>query len=163
VTGRSKVKPARAADKSSNSCSFDLKSAIQKDFAFCLKLYVSSMEQHLSALNAWDREKAEATFESYFKTEEIRIILMDGNQAGCIQVSETAEAINLDQIHLYKEYRNRGIGSQLIMETMAIATGKKKPVLLSLIHGNRAVNLYQRLGFRPNGEDLTKFHMRWDG
>lgn len=163
MTGRNKIKSATAAAKSSNSCSFDLKSAIQKDFAFCLKLYVSSMEQHLSALNAWNREKAEATFESYFKTEEIRIILVGGNHVGWIQVSETAKAINLDQIHLYEEYQNRGIGSRLIMETMAIATDKKKPVLLSLIRGNRAMNLYQRMGFRPDGEDLTKFHMRWDG
>ena len=140
---------------------FNMRGSDTSDFAFCKGLYVDSMKPLLCALDAWDEKKANAAFKSYFKTDEIRIILVLGQMAGWMQVSETANAICLDQIHLLEEYRTCGIGSQLINETKSVATAKKKPILLSIIRGNPAIRLYKRLGFLPESEDDTKFHMRW--
>jgi ribosomal protein S18 acetylase RimI-like enzyme len=38
----------------------------------------------------------------------------------------------------------------------------RKTGLLSVLRGNHAISLYRRLGFKPNGSDKTKLHMRWD-
>jgi GNAT superfamily N-acetyltransferase len=141
---------------------FDFRAATNTDFEFCELLYMSSMKPLLKALDAWDEQKVTACFKDYFITGEIRIILVDSIEVGWIQVSETADAINLDQVHLLEEFRGRGIGSQLIEDTMANAAGKGRPVLLSLVRGNRAIRLYERLGFSPDGKDSTKDHMRWE-
>lgn len=137
--------------------------ALAGDFDFCRALYFSSMRPLLEALGAWDEEKAETAFKEYFKPEEIRIVLVDGKEVGWIQVSETENEIHLDQIHLNEEVRGKGIGTKLVRETMANARSIGKPVLLSLLRGNRAITLYRRLGFKPNGSDRTKLHMRWNG
>ncbi|MCP4181841.1 MAG: GNAT family N-acetyltransferase [Hyphomicrobiales bacterium] len=154
--------PPKQANVGMSTSIFDLRPALKSDFDFCKTLYKSSMKPLLSALDAWDEQKATTTFKGYFKTEEIQIISVDGCQAGWIQVSETESAINIDQIHLFEKFRALGIGTRLINNTKIDATRKEKPVLLSLIRGNTAVKLYQRLGFEPDGKDDTKFHMRWD-
>lgn len=133
-----------------------------EDFEFCRGLYFASMRPLLEALRAWNAKRAENAFKEYFKPEEIRIVLVDGTEVGWIQVSETEREIHLDQIHLNEEMRGKGIGTQLILETMAEASRTGKPLLLSLLRGNRAMSLYRRLGFKPNGSDPTKLHMRWD-
>ena len=149
-------------DVHKNPLNFETRLATESDFKFCKALYISSMKPLLGALNSWNEKNATAAFKSYFKIDEIRIILVDVCQAGWVQVSENTETINIDQIHLIDDYRCRGIGSQIIKNTMAEAVKKEKPVLLSLIRGNPAIKLYERLGFNPDGKDKTKFHMRWD-
>lgn len=133
------------------------------DFDFCRALYFSSMRPLLERLGAWDEKKAESAFKEYFKPEEIRVVLVDGKEAGWIQVSQTDSEVHLDQIHLNEDVRGKGIGTKLVCETMADARSAGKPLLLSLLRGNRAISLYRRLGFKPNGSDKTKLHMRWTG
>lgn len=140
-----------------------MRPAIAGDFGFCRALYLSSMYPLQKALGIWDEKKVKNAFKGYFKPEEIRIVLVDGVKVGWIQVSQTESEVHLDQIHLYEEVREQGIGTKLIRETMADARRAGKPVLLSLLRGNRAISLYRRLGFEPNGSDNTKLHMRWSG
>jgi hypothetical protein len=45
---------------------------------------------------------------------------------------------------------------------MQKAASKGKPLHLSMIKGNPAITLYQRLGFAFCGEDDIKFHMLWE-
>jgi GNAT superfamily N-acetyltransferase len=135
--------------------------AVADDFKFCRCLYFSSMRPLLVALGAWDEQKAESAFRGYFDPREVSIIMKDGKRVGWIQISETESAVNLDQIHLESDLRGKGIGTGLMLETMAYARNAGKPLLLSLLRGNRAMSLYERLGFKPNGSDHTKLHMRW--
>ena len=138
-----------------------MRPAVAGDFGFCLALYLSSMCPLQQALGICDEKKVKNAFKKYFKPEEIRIVLMDGVEAGWIQVSHTESEVHLDQIHLNEKIRGRGVGTKFICETMADARNVGKPVLLSLLRGNRAISLYRRLGFKPNGSDHTKLHMRW--
>lgn len=155
-------KPAEARD-TGKLCEVRLRPALPSDFGFCRTLYFSCMRPLLEALGAWDAKKADDAFDEYFEPDEIRIVVVDGVEAGWIQVSQTGDELHLDQIHLIETVRGRGIGTQLMRETMAHARSVGKPVLLSLLRGNRAVGLYRKLGFKPNGSDKTKLHMRWDG
>ena len=158
--GRSPPKGKTSSDRMPD---FTLRPATKDDFVFAKSLYMASMKPLLSALEAWDDEKANTTFQDYFKPEEIRLIAINGADIGWIQVSETNGEIHLDQLHLLEPYRNRGIGTRLIKQTQAQARKKGKPLCLSFVRGNRAKALYERLGFRHAGSDVTKIHMRWNG
>ena len=95
------------------------------------------------------------------QADETKIIGVDGKAVGFLQVSETENAITLAQIHIESDYRDRGIGTRLLRDLLSDAAAKRKPVLLSVVRGNRARVLYERLGFLIGGEDATKLHMRW--
>ncbi|MEL7203924.1 MAG: GNAT family N-acetyltransferase, partial [Pseudomonadota bacterium] len=90
---------------------------------------------------------------------EISIITMKGEDVGWIQVSDTDDELCLDQLHLIETVRDKGTGTYLINSTISEAARQSKKVSLSLVKGNRAQRLYERLGFRQVAEDDTKIHM----
>ncbi len=156
-------RPAKAGRAGNRMPRFTLRPATPADFRFAKDLYMASMQPLLTALDAWDEAKADASFRDYFKPDEVRMITLDGADVGWIQVSETDGEIHLDQLHLVEPLRNLGIGTSLIQRTQVEARKKARPLRLSFVRGNRAAALYERLGFRHVGSDATKIHMQWDG
>jgi ribosomal protein S18 acetylase RimI-like enzyme len=66
-------------------------------------------------------------------------------------------------ISLYKEYRNRGIGSQLLNQMLALlkADGYKS-VSLSVQKANYAMKMYQKAGFTVISDDTEEAIMKCD-
>jgi len=153
--------PQKATGMKKQMPVFALRPATPADFHFAKTLYMSSMQPLLTALGAWDEAKAEASFRDYFKPEEVRVIILDGADIGWIQVSEGDNELHLDQLHLIESLRNLGIGTSLIRQLQGEARMKDRPLRLSFVRGNRAAALYERLGFRHVGSDVTKIHMQW--
>lgn len=141
---------------------FELRRARVSDFGFVVRLYLDTMQPLLTQLNAWDERDTLARFNGYFRLRETRIIHCDGQDVGFFQVSETPSEITLAQIHIEPQFRHRGIGTFLVQGLLRDAAARDKPVLLSVVRGNRARGLYERLGFLVTDEDATKLHMRWE-
>lgn len=139
--------------------SFQLRPAKADDYEFARALYLNSMKPLLSELDAWDADKIDAAFQGYFIVDEVRVVTLDGSDVGWIQVSTTPTELCLDQIHLVDEVHNRGIGGKLIRDVLDQAFAQGKNVSLSLVKGNPAMHLYERMGFRLVSEDETKYHM----
>jgi len=64
------------------------------------------------------------------------------------------------QIQILPSHQGRGIAAQLIGEFLRQADHADVPVTLSVLKGNKAVNLYQRLGFQVVDTDDASFKMR---
>jgi ribosomal protein S18 acetylase RimI-like enzyme len=143
--------------------SFVLRNGRRRDYAFAQRLYVETMEPLLTELGAWDEQQIVARFKQAFDPAEVQIIQVNGVDAGYLQVSESAEEISLDRIHLAAPFRSHGIGTRLIRELMSAARAKGKPVSLTVVRNNPAFALYRRLGFQVVGEDETRLFMRWAG
>lgn len=63
-------------------------------------------------------------------------------------------------ISLYKEYRNKGIGNQLMIEMIMLLRNKGyKQVSLSVQKANYAVKMYLKLGFKTIKETEDEFVM----
>lgn len=116
----------------------------------------------LTKLDAWDETDRINKFNGHYELAEVQVILLDGRDVGWLQVSETEQELELAQIHIEQEFCSQGIGSQLIRKLMKEAQQKGKSVFLSFVRGNRALSLYQRLGFSIISEDEHKQHMRWE-
>ncbi|MEL6450004.1 MAG: GNAT family N-acetyltransferase [Pseudomonadota bacterium] len=141
---------------------FGLRTASHADFPFARRLYLSSMQPLLTALDAWNADEIDCAFRGYFIPDEVRFVTIDDEDVGWFQVSKTDAALWLDQLHLVEDVRGQGIGTALIHKVIADATAQGKDVNLSLIKGNPAHALYRRLGFRRTSEDETKLHMRYE-
>ena len=77
-----------------------------------------------------------------------------------MQLREKERCIQNEQIHLVAPWRDHGIGGALIKDIIARAQASGRAVELSVMRGNPAIRLYNRLGFRLVGEDPEKLHMR---
>ncbi len=138
-----------------------LRQARKSDFEFVLALYLESTKPLLIALG--DREEVGIgdRFKASYRAQRARVISVGADVIGWMEVSRSAQAFHLHQLHLVKEYRNKGIGTRLIGSLMDTARAERCPVTLNVIKGNPAQSLYLRLGFRVIGEDDTRLHMGW--
>ena len=57
-------------------------------------------------------------------------------------------------------FQGRGIGTQVMKQLIGEAATAGQAVCLDVVKINRALRLYERLGFRITGEEERKFYMR---
>lgn len=93
---------------------------------------------------------------------------VDGKVAGAVWVRVMEDYGHLEEgvpsfaISLYKEYRNRGIGTAL-MERMIqeLAERGYEKASLAVQKTNYAVRMYQKVGFEIVGENEEEYLMMW--
>ncbi|MDZ5697896.1 GNAT family N-acetyltransferase [Chelativorans sp. M5D2P16] len=142
---------------------FELRPARRDEFAFAESIYIDVMRPLLLGLNSWNEAARRGALRRSFKASDTSIITLNGMDIGWMQVSERDTDYNIAQIHLLKEYCGRGIGTQLINALLERARREGKTVSLSAVRTNRAIRLYERLGFRVIEPDATPIiDMVWD-
>ena len=87
--------------------------------------------------------------------------MLDGQNAGRLIVHRTRETLRIVDLALLPQYRNCGIGTELLRRVFGEAAATKKPLRLKVLKGNRAARLYQRLGFAPVGETDLHLELEW--
>ena len=134
---------------------FALRPGRRDDFAFAEAIYIDSMRPLMIALGSWNEAERRASLRRSYKTTEISIVTLNGADIGWMQVSERDTDYNLAQIQLLDDYCGRGIGTSLIRDLLDRAGNEGKTVSLSAVRTNRAIRLYERLGFRIVDPDAT--------
>jgi ribosomal protein S18 acetylase RimI-like enzyme len=106
----------------------------------------------------WDDAAKEAFLRMQFSAQDrwyheqtpdasYQVVLVDGEPAGRLYVDRRADEIRIVDISLLPEYRGRGIGSALLGDVLAEADAARKRVSIHVERFNRALGLYERLGF----------------
>ncbi len=148
-----------------------LRAATPVDRDFLLSVFASTREAELAAL-AWAPEQSRAFLQMQFNVQqqsydarypdaENSIILLSDRPIGRMLVRRSDTTIELVDVALLSEYRNRGIGTALIRGLMAEAVATQKPLDLWVYVTNPARRLYQRLGFTKIEEESLYARMRW--
>ncbi len=87
--------------------------------------------------------------------------MTDGQDIGAISVRWSEEAALIADFEMLPAWRGRGIGTALLRGVIAAAEARGLPVRLRVLHGNRARNLYERLGFSVETVTTTHALMRY--
>jgi len=88
------------------------------------------------------------------------IRIFHGELKGCGYIDEHTPEV---AIALFEEYRNQGIGTEMMNQMMALMRGKGyQQVSLSITKGNPAIRLYERLGFKVVDENEEDYIMLMD-
>lgn len=93
---------------------------------------------------------------------------VDGKVAGAVWVRVMEDYGHLEDgvpsfaISLYKEYRNRGIGTALMVRMLQeLAERGYEKASLAVQKANYAVRMYQKVGFEIVGENEEEYLMMW--
>lgn len=151
--------------------SIRLRPVAAEDETFLLKVYKSSRGEDLRELG-WSEDRIskfldmqyeaqQRFFESEYKRASDQIVLREEKLAGRLIVERRDHEIRCIDIALLPEYRNAGIGAFLIRKLQEEAKRDNKPLRLQVIRFNRAVSLFERLGFVRTSETGTHFQMEW--
>ncbi len=130
---------------------------VPADEAFLSQLYRSTRIEEVSA---WGLPPAQcdlflqqqfqaqtAHYNAHYTNADRRIILLGDRAIGRIYVSRSDVEIRLIDIALLPDDRGLGIGTMLVQQLIAEARAAHKPIILYVERFNRALRLYQRLGF----------------
>jgi ribosomal protein S18 acetylase RimI-like enzyme len=143
------------------------------DEAFLLELYAGTREDERVAMGwpdgTWKAfvgmqfNAQQKGYRAVFPNAEFSIILTGDQTIGRMIVNRAEDEIRLVDLAVLPGRRGRGIGTALIQNLLREAAASGKPARLSAIKGQRALQLYQRLGFRKTGEDSMRDRMEWRG
>jgi len=84
-------------------------------------------------------------------------IVIDDKVIGSLLVTKEKDGVLIDEIFIEDEYRNKGLGSNIIKNII----NKNKAVYLWVYKENiKAINLYKKLGFIVEEETKTRYYMK---
>jgi len=118
------------------------------------------MRPYMLQLGVWDEQEQRSSFTTHWKLEEVRIISVDGNDAGWLQVTELPAEIRLQKFFILPQYQRSGIGSEVLSKLLATWRPTGKKIVLRVLKNNPARRFYERLGFTVIAEAGVVFRMR---
>jgi GNAT superfamily N-acetyltransferase len=109
-------------------------------------------------LNNQEKERIRKYVENDILVElnNFKMIKVDGILIGTVGVINYEDGKMIDEIFILEEYRNRGIGTDIINN---ILNKNNKVYLWVYIDNIRAVKLYKRLGFKVKEETDKRYFM----
>ena len=136
------------------------------DDALLLAIYRGTREGEL-ALAGWDEPTCAAFVHQQFEAQRTHyqahwpdarhdLVLCRGTHgtevAGRLWVDRRPDTIHVLDIALLPAWRGRGIGETCLRRLIEEARASGRAVSIHVEQGNPARNLYERLGFQPEGE-----------
>ncbi len=148
-----------------------LRPVVPADEAFLRRAYASTREAEL-ALVDWDDAQKDAFvrmqfdaqrryYEEHYADASFDVILVDGEPAGRLYVARWPGEIRIVDITVLPSHRNRGIGSGLLRDLLAEGSATGKPVTIHVERFNRALPLYERLGFGLSADEGVYLLLEW--
>lgn len=149
-----------------------LRPATAADAPLLLRIYASTREEELAPV-PWTTEQKEAFVAMQFAAQSAHyaehypgmtadVVLVDGEAAGRLLVARWSAEIRIVDIALLAAFRGRGAGGELLAGLMREAAAAGRRLSIHVERANRALGLYERLGFRPVGETGIHLRMEWD-
>lgn len=128
-----------------------------------MDVYASVREEELRQVD-WDDGTKRAFVEQQFNAQDHHykthytdtsydLIVVGGEPAGRLYVARWEREIRIVDIALLPAFRGRGLGGALLGALIEEADDAGKALSIHVEHTNRARGLYERLGFRPVGDE----------
>jgi ribosomal protein S18 acetylase RimI-like enzyme len=142
---------------------YELRSAKREDAEFFWHLRQAALRPHVEKTwGKWDDAQQRKFFDRGFVPRETRVIMVDGQPGGRLDVSRSRLDFFLGLIEILPELQGRGLGSAVVRDLQEEARTKRVPIRLQVIKANeQAVRLYERLDFKRAGETKTHHLMLW--
>ncbi|MBN7764342.1 N-acetyltransferase [Pectobacterium brasiliense] len=136
-----------------------LRPATPEDEQFLFKLRRATMDEHLHRAGViaddsahWQRIK--------YHYNDAYIVLMGSERMGLFKRYKGANEWTIIQIQILPAYQGQGIAAWLLHTFLRQADEANVPVTLSVLNGNRAITLYQRVGFKIVDNDDIALKMK---
>ena len=96
--------------------------ATREDRDFLWQLKVASMREYVEKIYGWDDAVQKKFFENSFHPESIRIIQLENQDVGMVELRHREDDYFLARIEVLPEFQRRGIGSIIIRRITAGAS-----------------------------------------
>jgi ribosomal protein S18 acetylase RimI-like enzyme len=148
-----------------------LRAAMAEDVPLLFRIYASTRTEELE-LTDWDEETKSSFLQMQFEAQSqayqtrfhgigYQIIMLGDVPVGRIFVSHSPAEIRIVDLAILPTFRDRGFGQYLIREVLKEGERTGKPIRLHVEEYNRALRLYQRLGFVSIARSGVYIELEW--
>jgi GNAT superfamily N-acetyltransferase len=134
-----------------------LRAANEADLTFLCRLYASTREEELAAVD-WPPEQKESFLRQQFEAQHawyreqylgatFDVVELDGEPIGRLYVARWKHEVRIVDISLLPAHRGQGRGRRLVEALIGEADAAGKAVSIHVERFNPALRLYARLGF----------------
>ena len=144
-----------------NSKNYKLESATKGDIELLISYKLASILDYAKDLPKEEIEK----ITNYVKTtipkqiNDYNIIIINNKKVGCLLLEKYEDGILLNEIYLDKNYRRKGIGTNILDN---ILYNNSKVYLWVYKENFIALNLYKKLGFKIKETTETRYFMKYE-
>lgn len=128
------------------------------DRAFLCSVYAGTRAEELALVQWSDAQKQafvamqfdaqHSYYQQHYPRASFDLLLLDGQPIGRLYVARHSSEIRIVDIAIVPAYRGQGIGSAVLAALLAEGARAGLPVTIHVERFNRALRLYERLGFR---------------
>lgn len=137
-----------------------LRECREEDRVFVWEVRRQALREYVAAIWGWDEGAQREMFEQRFSPSGHQIIVVDGMDAGLLQLVDEGSNLVVGKIELLPEFQRKGVGTVLMKRILGEAQVRGVPVRLQVLRTNTpARRFYERLGFSVSGETDTHFQM----
>ena len=115
--------------------------------------YADNLEkEELEQIDKYTKEEVLKEINNYYN------IVIDHKIVGCLLLTDYEDGKLLDELYLEEEYRNKGIGSNIIKTIL-----KENTIVYLWVYklNKKAISLYERLGFILKDETENRYYMKY--
>lgn len=135
----------------------ELVTATERDLPFLEAVYASTRQDELKA-TGWGQAQVDEFlamqfaaqhkhYQQHYPEASFDLIHHNNRAVGRLYVDRSLADIRIVDIALLPDFRGMGIGSRLLQSILAESRLTQRPVAIHVEKNNRAIALYQRLGF----------------
>ena len=132
--------------------------ATLEDLSFLVSLRLRTIDPHIRAAGT-QLTLVEHEARARSNLESCSIFVASGRPVGMMKVLRTPGLWNVDQFQIEPDLQRQGIGAQLMRTLQQEALQAKVRLALSVLKGNPALRLYERLGFKIVSETESIYAM----
>ena len=171
MTGVEAAVTGVAADESAAARRVVLRPAVPADRELLFRVYASTREEELAPV-PWPPDAKEAFLRQQFDAQDawwrthyagasFEVVVADGREVGRLYLWEGPSEVRIVDVALLPEARRGGIGTRLVRDVQERAAAAGKAVTIHVERMNRALALYERLGFRLVEDKGVYLFLEW--
>ena len=109
-------------------------------------------DEEINKINNYVENNIQKIIDNYYN------IIVGENIVGCLLLTDKDDGKLLDEIYLEEEYRNKGIGTDIIKNIL-----KQNDIVYLWVYKKniKAIKLYKKLGFDIIEETDTRYYMKY--
>ena len=135
--------------------------ALASDKPVIWRLYEDALRHHIEIIWGWDDAWQHAYFDKAFASLPTRVVEVDGQLAGYLQVDAGEVDDYLSMLILAPAYRSLGVGARLLATIQATCRSRARGLFLRVFRTNaNARRFYERNGWEVVADEGDFISMR---
>ncbi len=131
------------------------------DQEWLYSLFRTTMQKHIESAWGWDEPLQRISFNTSLPATHFKILLEDEIRIGGYHITTNSDHIVLDMILVEPQQQRKGYGQVMMEQIKREAFSKRRPIRLSVLSSNPAIEFHKSMGFEITNTDSKSVKMEW--